>query len=175
MVKFSVLLFIIASIALVRCDAQEVESKVKEIDKNKNGKTDQRIVEMYLKGVLVRTEMQYDSDEDGIPDVGYIKIFQDKKLIYFESWNRRFRDRQRSFHFENGSEVIEMDRDEDGIFEWVIMYEAEHELKAVLRRDKEGKLEALGETALEQAKRGVGIAKDLFRELDFSQENKEKK
>lgn len=139
------------------------KKKVSVIDKNNNGKPEKTTNEWYLNGVLVRREVQHDKDEDGLPDAGYTELWQGGKPVFVEILGPRpFKDRQRIFLRDGKIILIELDRDDDGVFEWIMVFNDDEEPCTVFKCADRENIELLGTNSVQSAKEGVRLAKKFF-------------
>jgi len=156
----AILSYFVLTLACCLTAQPSLVKKVKQRDRNVNGIPERTVTDYYEDNVLVRREVVEDPNEDGVPDAGYTDIYRDNKLIYDENWGPGTI-KQRHF-FRDGKQVmIEIDKDGDGIFEWIVMHSDQGQPYAIFKLSDKGRIQLLGKGALEDFKKGSEAARKL--------------
>jgi hypothetical protein len=143
------LLWMMVSPLLTFAQTNIGERTVVKVEENKRGK--KTITDVFIGGVLVRKQVEE-----------YTRFYRDSQEVLFEYWDSKSKETVRYFTQDNRTVMAELDRDGDGLFEWVVLFGKDEKVSIVFRRTKEGKMELLDGDALDKFKQGSDAAKEFF-------------
>jgi|GEM_PF-3117062 len=138
-------------------DTERTIVKVEETERQKK-----TITELFKGDKLVRKQVDVIRTENKPVEVKYTRYYQDGKEVLFECWDSKSKISTRHFKVNSQLVMVEIDRDGDGLFEWVVIYGEGERVSSVFRRAKDGGIEMLDGDALDAFKKGSDTAKELF-------------
>jgi len=138
-------------------DTERTIVKVEETERQKK-----TITELFKGDKLIRKHVEVIRTGNKPVEVKYTCYYQDGKEVLFECWDSKSKISTRYFKVNNQLVMAEIDRDGDGLFEWVVIYGEGEKVSSVFRRTKDGGIEMLDGDALDTFKKGSDAAKKLF-------------
>jgi hypothetical protein len=83
--------------------------------------------------------------------------------VAFEMWDSVSKETLRVFNANSRMASAEVDRDDDGHFEWYIIYDADEKPFSVFKRDRAGGLRPISAKEMEQFKSGASAGAEVFK------------
>lgn len=136
------------------------ERTVVKVEETKRGK--KTITDTFKGDKLIRKQIEEQRTGDKPLDARYTRYYRDGQEVLFEYWDSRSKETVRYFTEDKRTVMAELDKDGDGIFEWVVLFGKDEKVSTVFRRIAGGKMELLTGDALDKFKQGSDTAKELF-------------
>lgn len=133
--KYFILIFALFSACL---QADELQVKIETRDQNGNGKPDRFTTNSFEKGVMVRSEMTSDRDEDGRPEFSYVRLYSEGQTVYFESIDNRLNVRMQVYFTDGKPMLYKLSLDSDDHYEWTLIKNSDTEEITILHFEKNG-------------------------------------
>lgn len=112
--------------------------------------------------LLIRKQVEERRTNDKPLEAKYTRHYRDGHEVLFEYWDSKSKETVRYFTQDDRTVMAELDRDGDGLFEWVVLFGNDEKVSAVFRRTADGKMELLDGAALDTFNKGSDAAKKLF-------------
>lgn len=132
--------------------------RVRTRDRDKDGKPDVFIRETLRSGKVIKAEMEADADGDGKTDMTYVKVFHNGKMVFFESWDKKSNQNARMYCRAGKDLVAEVDENNDGIFDLIILFDETGDVRTVLNRSAAGKIEFAADERATTVKESFGLS-----------------
>jgi hypothetical protein len=160
--KFQVILafWILFSSVVVFAQPKDGERNVVKVEETKRGK--KTITDTFKGGVLIRKQVDEQRTGDRPLEAKYTRYYRDRQEVLFEYWDSKSKETVRYFTQDNRTVMAELDRNGDGVFEWVVFFGKDDKVSTVFKRTADGKMELIEGAALDTFKKGSDTAKELF-------------
>lgn len=154
------LFWMLVSPVVAFAQPKDGERNVVKVEETKRGK--KTITETFKGDVLVRKQVEEQRTGDKPLEAKYTRFYRDGQEVLFEYWDSKSKETVRYFTQDKRTVMAELDRDGDGLFEWVVLFGKDEKVSTVFRRTTDGKMELLDGDALDKFKQGSATAKELF-------------
>jgi hypothetical protein len=157
---FIVLFWLLTSLVMTFAQSKDAERTVEKVEETKRGR--KTITETFKNGMLVRKHVEEKRTGDKPVEAKYTHYYQGGQEVLFECWESKSKETSRYFMVEKRLVMAELDRDGDGLFEWVVLFGKDEKVSTVFRRTTDGKIELLDGDAFDKFKHASDTAKELF-------------
>jgi len=154
------LFWMLVSPVVAFAQAKDGERNVVKVEETKRGR--KTITDTFKGDVLIRKQVEEQRTGDKPLEAKYTRYFRDGQEVLFEYWDSKSKETVRYFTQDKRTVMAELDRDGDGLFEWVILFGKDDKVSTVFRRTTDGKMELLDGPALDTFKKGSDAAKEFF-------------
>lgn len=154
------LFWILVSPAVAFAQTKDGERNVVKVEETRRGK--KTITDTFKGDVLIRKQVEEQRTGDKPLEAKYTRYYRDGQEVLFECWDSKSKETVRYFTQDKRTVMAELDRNGDGVFEWVVLFGKDDTVSTVFRRTADGKMELLDGAALDTFKKGSDTAKELF-------------
>jgi hypothetical protein len=158
-----VVLRVVILLHITLCFSIAQEKGDRTVTRVEEGKQKKKIItEIFRDGKIFKSETEEIRTGPVSLVAKYSRFYQDGKQVMSEYWDSVSKEKIRFFGEKGKIVFTELDRDGDGIFEWLEIYTPSGETHSVFKREKDGKLNLISGDELSRFKKGSNIARDLF-------------